>query len=148
MTENEKLFEMRPYIHKVQYYETDMMGVVHHSNYLRWMEEARIDLLEQIGFPYPQIEASGYLSPVLSIHTNYSSPSTYNDEIEIQVSVREVRASRFALDYKMVHKDTRKEIVNGYSEHCLINREFKPVLLKKAVPALYERMLELCPPSV
>lgn len=43
---------MRPYQHKVQYYETDQMKVVHHSNYIRWFEEARIDYMEQLGMPY------------------------------------------------------------------------------------------------
>ena len=43
---------MVPYDHKVQYYETDGMGIVHHSNYIRWFEEARVDLLEQLGFGY------------------------------------------------------------------------------------------------
>ena len=53
---------MNPYIHKVQYYETDMMGVAHHANYIRWMEEARIDFMDQLGFPYTEMEARGVLS--------------------------------------------------------------------------------------
>ena len=47
---------MKPYLHKVQYYETDRMGVTHHANYLHWMEEARIDFMEQLGFPYTDLE--------------------------------------------------------------------------------------------
>ena len=47
---------MKPYLHKVQYYETDMMGVAHHANYIHWMEEARIDFMDQLGFPYSEME--------------------------------------------------------------------------------------------
>ena len=47
------------YIHKVNYYETDKMGVTHHSNYIRWMEEARVDFLEKAGLGYDKIEALG-----------------------------------------------------------------------------------------
>ena len=47
---------MEKYIHKVQYYETDKMGITHHSNYIRWMEEARINYLEQNGWPYDKLE--------------------------------------------------------------------------------------------
>ena len=47
---------MKPYIHKVQYYETDKMGITHHSNYIRWMEEARVDFMEQIGWGYDKME--------------------------------------------------------------------------------------------
>ena len=50
---------MKKYIHKVNYYETDKMGITHHSNYIRWMEEARIDFLEQIGFSYDKLEKEG-----------------------------------------------------------------------------------------
>ena len=48
---------MRPYLHTVQYYETDRMGITHHSNYIRWMEEARVDLLSQLGWPLEKLEA-------------------------------------------------------------------------------------------
>ena len=44
------------YVHQAQYYETDQMGIIHHSNYIRWMEEARTDVLEQIGLPYDRSE--------------------------------------------------------------------------------------------
>ena len=56
---------MIPYEHKVQYYETDGMGIVHHSNYIRWFEEARVDLLEQLGFGYNRIEEAGYSASVM-----------------------------------------------------------------------------------
>ena len=55
---------MTPYQHTVQYYETDQMQISHHSNYIRWMEEARVAFLACIGFPYEKIEASGLISPV------------------------------------------------------------------------------------
>ena len=55
---------MKPMIHKVQYYETDMMGIAHHANYVHWMEEARIDFLDQLGFPYAAMEKEDVYSPV------------------------------------------------------------------------------------
>ena len=58
---------MNPCEHKVQYYETDGMGIVHHSNYIRWFEEARVDLLEQLGFGYRD------LIDVIAGHDRYAS---------------------------------------------------------------------------
>ena len=55
------------YAHKVQYYETDMMGMVHHANYIRWMEEARIDFMDRLGFSYRKMEEEGVVSPVRSV---------------------------------------------------------------------------------
>ena len=56
---------MEIYKHKVQYYETDKMGITHHSNYIRWMEEARIDFLSRIGWDYKSMEDSGIISDAL-----------------------------------------------------------------------------------
>ena len=75
--------------HKVQYYETDMMGVTHHANYLHWMEEARIDLMDQMGFPYRRMEAEGVLSPVKSLQVNYLKSCTFGDEVEITAGIRD-----------------------------------------------------------
>ena len=77
---------MNPCEHKVQYYETDGMGIVHHSNYIRWFEEARVDLLEQLGFGYDRIEEAGYsgaggLLPVqnhVEIRRNRANRSIYH----------------------------------------------------------------------
>ena len=55
------------YVHTVQYYETDKMGITHHSNYIRWMEEARVDFLSQIGWEFAKLEAMGIVSPVLEL---------------------------------------------------------------------------------
>ena len=52
---------MKPYKRRVQYYETDMMGIAHHANYIHWMEEARIDFMDQLGYSYAQMEEQGHL---------------------------------------------------------------------------------------
>ena len=81
---------LKPYVHKVQYYETDRMGVTHHSNYLRFMEEARVDYLEQIGYSYGRMESEGLVSPVISVNIDYKKPTTFADEITIAVRIVEV----------------------------------------------------------
>ena len=75
--------ELKAYEHKTQYYETDQMGIIHHSNYIRWFEEARTDLLEQIGMGYDTLEAQGIISPVLSVHCEYKSMTHYGDAVVI-----------------------------------------------------------------
>ena len=61
---------MKPYIHRVQYYETDRMGITHHSNYIRWMEEARVAFLEEIGWGYDRLEAEGVVLSLIHISSN------------------------------------------------------------------------------
>ena len=58
---------MEKYLHKVHYYETDKMGITHHSNYIRWMEEARIDFLDNIDFGFAMLESQGVISTVIGV---------------------------------------------------------------------------------
>ena len=66
---------MRPYLHRVQSYETDRMGITHHSNYIRWMEEARVDFLEQLCWGYDRLESLGVASPVLGVECGPARPA-------------------------------------------------------------------------
>ena len=69
-----KIF-IHPYEHNAKYYETDQMGIIHHSNYIRWMEEARMDMMEQMGFGYDKMEELEIISPVISVNCFGRSPA-------------------------------------------------------------------------
>ena len=122
--------------HKVQYYETDMMGVTHHANYIRWMEEARIDFMDRIGFPYKRMEAEGVLSPVKSIHVNYLKPCTFGDEVEITVSVQDFNGVVITLAYDM--RLNGEQIFSGTSEHVFLDRDGRFVRMRKVMPEFCE----------
>ena len=92
---------MKTYIHKVQYYETDKMGITHHSNYIRWMEEARIDFLDQIGWSYAKMEEEEIISPVLAVDCRYKHSTTFSDEVSVTVKVKEFKGVRLILEYIM-----------------------------------------------
>ena len=134
--------------HKVQYYETDMMGVTHHSNYIRWMEEARVDLMDRIGFPYSRMEAEGVLCVVKSLQVNYLKPCTFGDEVDIAVTVRDFNGVVVTLAYDMKVRD--ELVFSGTSEHVFLNREGRFVRMKKAMPefcAAVERQMEQQEPA-
>ena len=90
---------MEKYIHKVQYYETDKMGITHHSNYIRWMEEARVDFLDRIGFGYAKLEEDGIMSPVIGIECDYKNSTTFDDVIEIEVGIEEFKGVKLIIKY-------------------------------------------------
>lgn len=123
-------------IHKVQYYETDMMGVTHHANYIHWMEEARIDFMDRIGFPYRRMEAEGVLSPVKSLQVNYLKPSTFGDEVDITVSVKDFNGVIITIRYDM--RLSGEKIFTGSSEHVFLDRDGKFVRMKKVMPEFCE----------
>lgn len=117
---------------RVQYYETDMMGVTHHSNYIRWMEEARIDYMDQLGFPYRKMEAEGVLSPVKSIHVSYLKPCTFGDEVDIAVDVKDFNGVVITMAYEMYVNS--EMIFTGTSEHVFLDREGKFVRMRRTMP--------------
>lgn len=129
---------MQPYIHKVQYYETDKMGISHHSNYVRWMEEARIDFFGQMGYGYDVMENEGIISPVLGVECKYKHTTTFADEVQIEVCVKEFNGVRLALQYNMRKKGEEEIVFTGSSEHCFLDENFKPIRMKRNYPEIYE----------
>ena len=128
---------MKPYLRRVHYYETDMMGVAHHANYIRWMEEARIDFMDQLGFPYREMEKQGVLSPVRSVSCQYRHPCTFGDELAIRVRIASFDGVVMTIRYEMT--DARGETVcEAASEHVFLNREGRFVRMKRELPAFCE----------
>ena len=129
------------YIHRVQYYETDKMGITHHSNYIRWMEEARVAFLAEIGWDYAKLEDMGIVSPVLNISCNYKKTTTFSDEISIDVTIREFRGVKLFLTYVM--KNDKGEIVcTAESSHAFLDTNGRPLKVKQDFPELYETLME------
>ena len=134
---------MEKYIHKVNYYETDKMGITHHSNYIRWMEEARVYFLDKVGFGYKRLEEEGIVSPVISIECEYKAPTTFDDQIEINVGVEQFKGVKLVMKYHMVNVATNEEVLSGRSMHCFLDEEGKPMILRKKFPDFDKKLREL-----
>ena len=130
------------YIHTVQYYETDKMGITHHSNYIRWMEEARVDFLSQIGWKFAKLEAMGIVSPVLSVTCDYKYPTRFADKVYIRVSVKEFKGVKLFLSYEMKNEDG-VVVCTATSSHAFLTKEGKPIRVQKEYPDFYKTLSEL-----
>ncbi len=129
------------YKRTVQYYETDKMGITHHANYIHWMEEARIDFLEKIGWPYQRLEKEGLASPVTKLECKYVRPCTFADEITIRTFVKDFDGIRLTFGYEMTKADGTTVCV-AQSTHCFINSSGRPIRADQASPALCEELLK------
>lgn len=130
------------YTHKVQYYETDKMGITHHSNYIRWMEEARIDFLDKHGFPFEKLEQDGIVSPVLSVECSYKKVTLFPEVISIEVKVLEFKGVKLKLGYIMKNLDN-DIVCEASSVHGFLNKEGCPIRLKKDFPEFYRLLSSL-----
>lgn len=119
------------YERKINYYETDRMGVVHHSNYIRFLEEARCNWLESIGLPFATLEENGITIPVLAVNCEYKHHVTFNDVIIIEMVVKEYTGVRMTVQYKIINKNTGDIVLVGETKHCFTNENLRPINLKK-----------------
>lgn len=133
---------MIKYSYKIKYYETDKMGITHHSNYIRFMEDARLELLDSIGCNYRQMEDEGIISPVVSVDCNFKKSTTYKDTIDILVKIIEFTGIRLRFEYLMINPGDDSVVCTAESEHCFVDSSFKPINLKKVRPELYQKILD------
>lgn len=127
---------MYKYEHKVKYYETDKMGITHHSNYIRFMEEARIEWMNSIGCSYKECEEAGMISPVVSASCRYKKNTTFEDVITIAVRLKKYNGLKLTVGYEMTRAND--VVAVGETEHCFLNPEGIPVRIKKEYPKMDE----------
>lgn len=122
------------YERKINYYETDRMGVVHHSNYIRFLEEARCNLLERIDMPFDLLEENGITIPVLGVNVDYKYHVTYGDTILVKLFIKEYNGVRMTIGYEVTNKENGNILLTGETKHCFTDNNLKPINLKKVNP--------------
>ena len=125
---------------QIQYYETDKMQVVHHSNYIRYLEECRMDFLKQLQLDYTEMEKKGIMIPVLEVSCNYRIPARFGDTICIIPKLVKFHGVKFEMHYRIYSEDFKVLHNEASSEHCFVDFDFKPVHLKRDYPEIYEAM--------
>ena len=127
------------YERRINYYETDKMGIVNHSNYIRFLEEARCAFLDYIGIPYKSIEDAGLMIPVLGVNCKFKHHVTFDDVILIKVSVKDFNGVRLIISYEVTNKNTSYLVLTGETTHCFTDDKLKPVNIKKHYPEIFEK---------
>ena len=128
---------------KINYYETDRMGVVHHSNYIRFLEEARCELLRKIDMPFSVLEENGITIPVLGVNCTYKHHVTFEDTIIIKPTIKEYNGVRMTIGYEVFDKKNNNLVLIAETKHCFTNRELRPINLKKYAPEFNQKFENL-----
>lgn len=127
----------------VRYAETDQMGVVHHANYLIWMEVGRTNLIKDMGYTYAGLEAQGYLAPVIDVSIQYKAAMKYGQTATIRTWVESHKGLRTVYGYEVAHEDGTIA-VTGTTEHVLVKKEtFRPIALRKVDPEWDAKYIEI-----
>ena len=135
--------QYRVFKRRINYYETDKMQVVHHSNYVRYLEECRMDFLQQIHLDYTEMENNGIMIPVLSVECSYKSPAKFGDTICIMPKLEKFHGVKFEMSYRIYSEDFAVLHNEARTSHCFVDFDFNPVRIKRDYPAIYQTLTEL-----
>ena len=115
----------------INYYETDKMGVVHHSNYIRFLEEARSRWLDNYNVPINKLEQMGYTIPTLEVHVKYKTHVTEGDTILITPRISEYNGVRMTVSYDVIDEKTGNIVIEATTKHCFTDINLRPINMKK-----------------
>ncbi|MEE3393517.1 MAG: acyl-CoA thioesterase [Lachnospiraceae bacterium] len=135
---------MHSYIRKINYYETDQMHIVHHSNHVRYCEEARLAHMESYGLGYDEVERLGLIIPVLYANVKYIKPLHYGDTIRIDTYLTRFNGVKLDYTYKGYNVDTGELLFTAQTGHAVVDPYLKPLKLKKVYPDLYKKLTSVC----
>ncbi|GAB6065835.1 YbgC/FadM family acyl-CoA thioesterase [Aquifex pyrophilus] len=121
------------YRRRVQFYETDAQGIVHHSNYFRYFEEARGEFLRSRGLPYSEFRKRGLEVVLLTARCEYKKPLYYDDEFEIHLTLKDLTRFTFSFEYEVLKEG--ESVSYGETKHCIV-KEGKIVSIPEDVRSI------------
>jgi len=107
----------------VRFAETDLMGIVHHSQYVVWMEEGRSDFMRRKGFTFDQWERVGIGFAVSELNLRYHAPAHYGERVTVRTRVESLRSRQIVFGYKIVNADSQQPLVTGTVKLIAVDRQ-------------------------
>jgi acyl-CoA thioester hydrolase len=126
---------------RVRFAETDLMGIVHHANYLVYFELARIEFSRQAGMPYAELEGNGYSLTVSEVNIRYGIPARFDQEIIIRIILEAVQSRGIEFSYQVLDAQTQKRLTTGNSKVICIDHSGQVRRLPDAWRQRLERLL-------
>ncbi|MDQ5985653.1 MAG: putative esterase [Syntrophus sp. SKADARSKE-3] len=114
---------------RVIYADTDAMGIVYHTNYIRWFEIGRTELLRDMGFVYSEWEKKGYNLPLTQVFCHYLMSAVYDQILLVETEVEYVKRASIKFKYKIWDEKHEKELTEGYTIHACTNNMGKIIRL-------------------
>jgi len=110
---------------RVRYADTDMMQFVYNGKYLEYFEVGRTELLRSTGLSYASVEKNGYQLPLIETGIKFKTPAVYDDLLEIEAIVKELRSPKVHIEYIVRKKETGEVVAEGFTTHIFIRTDSK-----------------------
>jgi acyl-CoA thioester hydrolase len=128
---------------QVSYADTDMMGVIYHANYIKWLELGRTQLIEDVGFDYLEMERAGYYAPIYNIDITYKKSIKLGDKVFVKTWVDKNQGLKTVYGFEVVNGED-EVCAEGTTTHIVVRKEdFKPIQFKKAFPEWFQKYEEI-----
>ena len=125
----------------VRYYETDQMGIVHHSNYIRYFECGRLAMLDEVGLPMHKIEQMGIMLPIISVECRYKYPAKLGDRLKIVTRFDELPRARFTVFSEVYNQDGHLLVEGSVSMGFIDSATRRPVRCPENLSDLFAEYL-------
>jgi acyl-CoA thioester hydrolase len=125
---------------KVRFVETDMMGVVHHSNYFRWFEMGRVEYLKQADVYLLELMADGIVFPITDVSCQYRASARFDDEILIETTMQELSKAKMVFAYEVRREKDGLLLAVGRTQNVFTDTEGKIIRL---APKYYDKLHDL-----
>ena len=108
---------------RVNFYDTDLMSVVHHANYIRWFEVGRVEFFRVAGVSINDMMDDGFVFPITEVRCKYLSPGRFDDEILIEVIPKTMTKAKMEFDYRILRESDGTVLVTGFTQNVFTNKE-------------------------
>ena len=120
----------------VRFAETDLMGIVHHSQYVVWMEEGRSDFMRRKGFTFDQWEAADIGFAVSELNLRYHAPARYGERVTVRTRIESLRSRQIVFGYEIINADSRQSLVTGTVKLIAVDKQNQVRTIPKEVQTL------------
>lgn len=109
--------------HRVNFYDTDLMSVVHHSNYIRWFEIGRVEFLRAAGISLNDMMDDGFVFPITDVQCKYLAPGRFDDVVIIEVTPKALTKAKMEFEYRIIRESSGEVLVTGFTRNVFTSRE-------------------------
>jgi acyl-CoA thioester hydrolase len=108
---------------RVRYSETDAQGIVHHSSYISYLEEGRLEYIRQRGMSYANFVDEGYFLSVTEVNIRYLKPAIFDNLLTVRCWITQLRSRAITFEYEIINADTNDQLLTGLSKHICVNHQ-------------------------
>lgn len=115
------------------YADTDAMGIVYHTNYIRWFEIGRIELLRKMGITYSEVEKDGFYLPVTRVYCHYHLPAHYDEIVLVETRIAYLKRASIKFTYLIWDESRENLLTEGYTIHACTDRDGKIIRVPSVI---------------